>query len=98
MTDGGWEMKEIPGSEFSMKADLVLLAMGFTHVMHSGLVEKLRLNLDKAGNIVVDADAQSSEPGIFAAGDSVAGASLVVRAIASGRAVANSINRWLLQR
>ncbi len=98
MTDGGWEMKEIPGSEFSTKADLVLLAMGFTHVTHSGLVEKLRLNLNKAGNIVVDADAQSSEPGIFAAGDSVSGASLVVRAIASGRAVADSISRWLLQR
>ncbi|MDY6914127.1 MAG: glutamate synthase subunit beta [Planctomycetota bacterium] len=92
---GEWQMKEIPGTEFSMKVDLVLLAMGFVHVEHSGLVEKFGLQLDRNGNIATDGHCHSSEPGIFAAGDSVLGASLIVRAIASGRCVAAAIDRRL---
>ncbi|MCK4600836.1 MAG: FAD-dependent oxidoreductase, partial [Phycisphaerae bacterium] len=91
----GWKTKEVPGTEFSMKVDLVLLAMGFVHVVHSGLVEKFGLQLDQSGNIATDGHCQTSEPGIFAAGDSVSGASLIVRAIASGREVAASVDRRL---
>ena len=92
---GRWEMKEIPGTEFTLDVDLVLLALGFTHVMHDHLVEKLGLKLDAKGNLAADPDYRTSDPGIFAAGDSVWGASLVVRAIAAGRGAAASIDRWL---
>jgi NAD(P)H-dependent glutamate synthase small subunit len=94
-TGDRWEMKEIPGTEFSLNVDLVLLAMGFTHVVHRGLIEKLGLKLEPKGNLAVGPDDQTSDPGIFAAGDSVAGASLVVRAIAAGRKAAASIDCWL---
>ena len=50
----GWEMKELPGSEFTLPADLVLLAMGFLHVVHEGLVEQLGVQLDGRGNLAVD--------------------------------------------
>ncbi|MHB1037682.1 MAG: glutamate synthase subunit beta [Pirellulales bacterium] len=90
----GWEMKERPNSDFSMKVDLVLLAMGFVHVAHEGLVEQLGLTLDPRGNLLVR-DCQTSEEGVFAAGDAAAGASLVVRAINSGREAAEAIHRWL---
>jgi glutamate synthase (NADPH/NADH) small chain len=91
---GQWTMKEVPGSEFSMKVDLVILAMGFVHVEHEGLVDQLGLKLDERGNIVV-ADFQTSDESVFAAGDAVEGASLVVRAIRSGRDAAEAIHRWL---
>jgi len=95
-TDGpaGPAMKERPGSEFSMKVDLVILAMGFLHVLHEGLVGQLGLQLDARGNILAEGGRASTE-GVFAAGDSVEGASLVVRAIASGRAAAATIDTWL---
>ena len=93
----GWQMTEKPGTEFSMKVDLVLLAMGFVHVVHSGLVEDLGLQLDNRGNVVVD-NYMTSEPGIFAAGDTTLGASLVVRAIYAGRQSAAAIDRWLISR
>jgi len=92
--NGRWLMKEIPGSEFVIKADLVLLAMGYVHVVHKGLVENLGLKLDHLGNIAVK-DCQSSEDWVFAAGDTVLGTSLVVRAIAGGREAADAINLWL---
>jgi glutamate synthase (NADPH/NADH) small chain len=91
----GWEMEEIPGTDFSMQVDLVLLAMGFTHVIHGGLVENLGLALDGRGNVVVK-DHMTSEEGIFAAGDSTLGASLVVRAIDSGREAAHRIDTYLM--
>jgi len=78
-----------------MAVDLVLLAMGFTHVVHGGAVESLGLELDPRGNVALGPDGQTSAEGVFAAGDTVLGASLVVRAIASGRAAAASIDRWL---
>jgi NAD(P)H-dependent glutamate synthase small subunit len=92
--NGPWTMKEVPGSEFSMKVDLVILAMGFVHVEHEGLVDQLGLKLDDRGNIVV-ADSMTNDEGIFAAGDTVLGASLVVRAIRGGRDAAAAINDWL---
>jgi len=91
----GWEMKEIPGTEFSIPVDLVLLATGFLHVVHSGLVESLGLNLDQQGNVVVD-DYMTSEEGVFAAGDTTLGASLVVSAIDAGREAAQRIDAYLM--
>jgi glutamate synthase (NADPH/NADH) small chain len=90
-----WKMKEAPGTDFEMNVDLVLLAMGFVHVVHRGLIEQLGLQLDPAGNLAVDENCQTSEPGIFAAGDAVFGASLIVRAIAAGRKMADSVDAWL---
>jgi len=93
----GLEMRERPGTDFSMNVDLVLVAMGFTHVVHSPLVEKLHLELDERGNILTQGYMTSQE-GVFAAGDAVSGASLVVRAIAAGRDAAEEINRRLISR
>jgi NADPH-dependent glutamate synthase beta subunit-like oxidoreductase len=93
---GAWKMRELPGTDFSMKVDLVLLAMGFLHVEHRGLIEKFGIKLDGRGNIQVK-DYMTSEPGIFAAGDAALGASLVVRAIYAGRSAAAAIDRWLLE-
>jgi glutamate synthase (NADPH) small chain len=90
----GWQMTELPGTEFSMKAELVLLAMGFTHVSHDRLTEQLGIKLDSKGNIASDAY-QTSEPGVFVAGDAGTGASLVVRAIKTGREAAGDIDKWL---
>jgi glutamate synthase (NADPH/NADH) small chain len=93
-TPKGMEMTERPGSDFSMKVDLVLLAMGFVHVVHHGLIEQLGLARDARGNVAVDAYRTSVE-GVFAAGDTVMGASLVVRAIHNGRQAAAAIDQWL---
>jgi glutamate synthase (NADPH/NADH) small chain len=93
----GWETKERPDSEFTVKADLVLLAMGFLHVVHEGLVEQLGLQLDGRGNIAVK-NWMANEEGIFAAGDTTRGASLVVHAINEGRVAAAAIDNWLKSR
>jgi len=94
-TDNGYQMKEVAGAEFTMAADLILLAMGFVHAEHKGLVEKLSLELDPRGNIVVDDKFHASQPGIFAAGDANLGASLVVRAIYAGREAAAAVAGFL---
>ena len=91
---GDWKIKEVPDTDFSIKVDLVILAMGFLHVVHEGLIKNIGLKLDAKGNIVVH-DYQTSEPWVFAAGDSASGASLVVSAINSGRQAAAAIARWL---
>lgn len=90
----GWKMKEIPGTDFTLNIDLVLLALGFVHIVHEGLIKDLGLQLDEQGNVAVD-NHQTSQPWVFAAGDAVSGASLVVRAIDSGRQTATAINQWL---
>jgi glutamate synthase (NADPH/NADH) small chain len=87
--------KEVCDSEVERKADLVLLAMGFVHVEHGPLVDEAGLKIDNRGNIVVDANLMTSAPGIFAAGDSVMGASLVVRALHHGRKAAEGVERYL---
>ena len=91
----GWEMTEIGGTEFTMPVELVVLAMGFEHVIHEGLIEQLDVELDQRGNVVVDANNMTNVEGIFAAGDAVRGASLVVWAISSGREAAAGIDKWL---
>ena len=84
-TSGRPVMKEMPGTEFSIDVDLVLLAMGFVHPEHKGLVENSSLELDGRGNIKTDSERATSVPGIFVVGDSIRGVSLVVWAIVEGR-------------
>lgn len=94
--DGKDIMREIPGSEFDIQADLVFISAGFLHVKQSGIVSDLGLDLDTAGNIKVDGNFMSSAPGIFSGGDTVRGASLVVWAIQQGREAALGIDRYLM--
>ena len=89
---------EVPGSAFELRADLVLLAMGFVHVEHGPLVRDLGVATDARGNLVADEHCMTNVPGVFGAGDSVMGASLVVRAINLGRLAAEGANRWLMGR
>jgi NAD(P)H-dependent glutamate synthase small subunit len=92
--DGRWQMSEVDGSGFTVKADIVILAMGFVHVAHKGLIESLDIDIDQRGNVIID-DCQTSQPWVFAAGDTVSGPSLVVRAIKGGRDAAAAIDKWL---
>jgi len=94
-TRKGYTMKDVPGTEFQLDADLVLLAMGFVHVAHRGLVEELALEKDERGNVRVDENCMTSHEGVFGAGDATQGASLVVRAIDAGRKAAAGIDQWL---
>jgi glutamate synthase (NADPH/NADH) small chain len=91
--NGRREMTKVKGSEFTMEVDLVLLAMGFTQPEHNGLLDNLGVAYDDRGNVQVDADLETSVPGIFAAGDVQTGAWLVVRAIAAGRQMADGVHR-----
>jgi glutamate synthase (NADPH/NADH) small chain len=90
--------REIPGSEFDLPADLVLLAMGFVHVEHGPLIRDLGVFTDPRGNVVADRNVMTNVPGVFGAGDSVMGASLVVRAIDLGRRAADGVGRYLAVR
>ncbi|MHB8483916.1 MAG: glutamate synthase subunit beta, partial [Nitrospiria bacterium] len=92
---GQSQFVEIPGSDEEMDVDLVLLAMGFIHPIHEGLVNHLKLKLNSRGNLQVDENFMTSEPGVFAGGDAVRGASLIVWAIAEGRKAAEGIERYL---
>jgi glutamate synthase (NADPH/NADH) small chain len=87
---------DVPGSEFELRADLVLLAMGFLHPVHRGLVEQSGAALDQRGNLAVDDRFQTCLPGVFAAGDAHRGASLIVWAIAEGRNAARECDRYLM--
>lgn len=96
--NGRQAFREIPGSEFDLEAGLVLLAAGFVHPEHGPLVKEFALGIDSRGNLAVDGSYMTSSPGVFAAGDSAMGASLVVRAIDQGRRAAEAINRYLSER
>ena len=87
----------VAGSEFTAPADLLLVAIGFTHPEHEGLVEALGTELDARGNVKAGASFATSVSGVFACGDARRGQSLVVTAIAEGRRCARSIDRWLEQ-
>jgi len=89
------KFEPITGSEFVMETDLVLLAMGFTGPVGSGMIEQLAVKLDQRGNVATGDDYMSSVPGVFAAGDMRRGQSLVVWAIAEGRKAAASIDKYL---
>ena len=90
------EMAEVPNSEFEVETDLVLLAMGFLHPEHSGLLTQLGVELDPRGNVKIGPDRMSSIPGVFAAGDTARGQSLVVWAIAEGRETARAVDLFLM--
>jgi glutamate synthase (NADPH/NADH) small chain len=88
-------MVEKPETRQKVDADLVLLSMGFLHPDHEGLADELDLDYDMRGNISINEKYQTSNPKVFAAGDAEMGASLVVRAIYSGRKAAENINEFL---
>ena len=91
------QMREVPGSEFEMPADLVLLAMGFVGPVRSGLVADLGVDLDPRGNVKADTRSfATSEPGVFAAGDARRGQSLVVWAQWEGREAARAVDVYLM--
>ena len=90
------KFEPIPGSEFEMNADLVLLAMGFLGPVRNGLLEQLGVELDARGNVKADQNYMSSIPGVFAAGDMRRGQSLVVWAIAEGRKAAKGVDAWMM--
>ncbi len=93
----GGKLVQVPGTEFELEADLVLLAMGFVHPEKPGLLEELEVELDPRGNIRVDpVTFASSVEGVFAAGDCQRGQSLVVWGIADGRKAARAIDKFLM--
>ncbi len=89
------EMREVPGSEFTLDIDLAFLAMGFVHVDHGPLVSGLGVGLDERGNVRTDGNYGSTVPGVFVAGDAMTGASLVVRALWHGRGAAKACHEFL---
>jgi len=89
------KFEPIAGSEFTMDADLVLIAMGFMGPVRNGMIEQLGVKLDGRGNVATDANYMSSVAGVFAAGDMRRGQSLVVWAIAEGRKAAASVDAYL---
>jgi len=95
--NGQWQMSEVEGSEFTIQVNLILLAMGFVHPVHEGLLVKLGIDLDSRGNIdATESDYQTSVKKIFACGDSRRGQSLVVWAIREGRQAARAVDEYLM--
>jgi glutamate synthase (NADPH/NADH) small chain len=89
------KFEPIPGSEFTMEADLVLIAMGFLGPVRNGMIEQLGVVLDQRGNVATDHNYMSSVSGVFAAGDMRRGQSLVVWAISEGRKAAAAVDAYL---
>jgi glutamate synthase (NADPH/NADH) small chain len=94
---GRWQMQELPQETLELKADLVLLAMGFVHPVHAGLLEELGVTRDARGNVAANTEKyQTSIPQVFAAGDMRRGQSLVVWAIREGRQAAHAVDKFLM--
>ena len=94
---GRWNMSRVPGSEFSLKADLVLLAMGFVHPVRDGLLEQLGVEVDERSNVKANTqDYRTSVDKVFTAGDMRRGQSLVVWAIREGRQCARAVDEYLM--
>jgi glutamate synthase (NADPH/NADH) small chain len=93
---GGQRMQELPGSEFEIPADLVLLAMGFLGPEKNGVVAQLGVELTPRGNVAANADKMTNIPGVFTAGDMTRGQSLIVWAIMEGRQAARGIDQYLM--
>ena len=89
------KFEPLPTTDFTIDADLVLIAMGFSGPVRKGMIENTGIELDPRGNILTDSSHMTSIPGIFAAGDMRRGQSLVVWAIAEGRQAAAGVNRYL---
>ncbi len=94
---GRASMNEVPDSEFELDVELVLLAMGFVHPIHEGMVQELGLDLDARENVSCDENKMTSVEGVFVAGDMTRGQSLVVWAIAEGREAARSVDQYLMK-
>jgi glutamate synthase (NADPH) small chain len=94
--DGRAVMQEVPGSEFEEDVDLLLLAMGFLGPQRTGLLDQLGVELTERGNVKADEHKMTSVPGVFTAGDMTRGQSLIVWAIAEGRAAAHHIDAYLM--
>ncbi|MFA9389222.1 MAG: glutamate synthase subunit beta [Prolixibacteraceae bacterium] len=95
--DGRWNMKEVPGTVELIKAELILLSMGFVSPEHEGLLDNIKVEYDGRGNVsTVAKSTKTLTDKVFACGDAKTGASLVVRAIASGRECAQHVNDFLL--
>ena len=94
--NGRTQMREVPGSEFDIEADLVLLAMGFVGSEKKGMLEQLGVQMDARGNVQADDAYMTSVPGVFAAGDTRRGQSLIVWAIWEGRECAVNVDRYLM--
>ncbi len=91
------KLKPVPGSEFEIDAELVLLAMGFVHPVHEGMIKDLNLALDRRGNVAASTDDyRTSIDKVFAAGDMRRGQSLVVWAIREGRQAAHAVDEYLM--
>jgi glutamate synthase (NADPH) small chain len=95
--DGGRiDFKPVAGTDFTLDADLVLLAMGFVGPERAGPIQELGLRLTDRGNVARDANWMTSTPGVFTCGDMQRGQSLIVWAIAEGRSCAAGVDRWLM--
>jgi glutamate synthase (NADPH/NADH) small chain len=92
----GGRFERVEGSDFELDTDLVLLAMGFVGPERAGLLTDLGVEFSNRGNVERDADFQTSVPGVFVAGDMGRGQSLIVWAIAEGRAAAAAVDRFLM--
>jgi glutamate synthase (NADPH/NADH) small chain len=89
------DLTPVPGSEFALEADLVLIAIGFEHPEHEGLVEQLGIEVDDYGNLRTEMTYRTSVGGVYACGDARIGQSLIVTAIAEGRKCARIVNKDL---
>ena len=94
--DGRMSFEPVPGSEFELKADLVLLAMGFLGPERNGMLDQLGVRMTDRGNVWRDATWMTSVPGVFTAGDMQRGQSLIVWAIAEGRSAARGVDAFLM--
>ena len=93
--NGRMTFKPVPGTEFTLECELVLLAMGFTGP-ERGVVEQLGSSLTDRGTVARDENWMTNVPGVFAAGDMQRGQSLIVWAIAEGRSAARGVDQWLM--
>jgi glutamate synthase (NADPH/NADH) small chain len=93
---GRLDFRPVPGTEFTLRADLVLLAMGFLGPERKGLVESLGVELTERGNVKRDSNWMTSVPGVFTCGDMQRGQSLIVWAIAEGRSAARGVDLYLM--
>jgi len=91
------KLHDVPGTEFELKADLVLFAMGYLHPVHEGMLDELGVKYDARGNAGADTESyQTSVPKVFAAGDTRRGQSLIVWAIREGRQCARAVDEFLM--
>ena len=92
----GRNIREVPGTEFTIDVDLVLLAMGFLGPERKGMLQQLGVAINERGNVATNAEKMTNIPGVFAAGDMARGQSLIVWAIREGRQAAKFVDKYLM--